>query len=210
MLFYDIAITTSDEIDKIWMQPRYTYMTLLWTLNRYLAPLGYIVIIASFHMDWPIATCERYILYPEALKIIMTSVIGVIFVLRLYAIYGKSKTIAAAGGALLVTELAVKIWAFTDGTRLDLPDGLVGCILVGRHQLRFAFTWIAELIFDTIVFILTLHRTLLHYRLQRTSHGRPLTLLTLIMRDGVIYFAVIFAANAITVSIFLWAPEPGI
>lgn len=67
------------------------------------------VIIASFHMDWSPATCDRYVLYPEALKIVMTLVIGVIFVLRLYAIYGKNTTIAAVGGALLVAELCVKI-----------------------------------------------------------------------------------------------------
>ena len=32
MLFYDIALTMPDEVEKIWMQPQYTYMTLLWTL----------------------------------------------------------------------------------------------------------------------------------------------------------------------------------
>ncbi|TEB31074.1 hypothetical protein FA13DRAFT_1791786 [Coprinellus micaceus] len=214
MLFYDIALTMPDEVEKIWMQPRFTYMTLLWTLNRYVAPLGYMVIIASFHMDWPPETCDRYILYPEALKIVITLVIGIIFILRLYAIYGKSTVVAVVGMVLLVAELCIKIWAFTDGARLDLPEGLVGCILVGRNHLRFSFTWISELIFDTIVFLLTFHRTLRHYRFQHRSgqpgSRRPHTLIHLIMKDGVTYFAVIFAANAITASIFLWSPEPGI
>lgn len=60
-------------------------------------------------MDWAPATCERYVLYPEALKIVITLVIGIIFVLRLYAIYGKNLTVAATGGALLVAELSIKI-----------------------------------------------------------------------------------------------------
>ncbi|KAF6756483.1 hypothetical protein DFP72DRAFT_810580 [Ephemerocybe angulata] len=200
MLFYDIVITMGDEVEKIWMQPRYTHITLLYALNRYLSPLGYIVIIASFHMNWPVSTCERYVLYPEALKVVTTFVIGLIFVLRVYAIYGKNKLVGCAGGALLAAELGVKIWAFLDGGRLHLPEGLHGCILVGKHPTRLAFTWIAELVFDTIIFSMTLYRTVAHYRGQR---GRPQSLLKLIMRDGVTYFAVIFIVNAITVSIFI-------
>lgn len=66
MLFYDIAITSADEVEIIWMQPKWTHMTLLWALvsptflghilialslttyhaqNRYLSPLGFIVVI---------------------------------------------------------------------------------------------------------------------------------------------------------------------
>ncbi|KAF6741059.1 hypothetical protein DFP72DRAFT_835423 [Ephemerocybe angulata] len=201
MLFYDIVITMGDEVEKIWMQPRYTHITLLYALNRYLSPLGYIVIIASFHMNWPVSTCERYVLYPEALKVVTTFVIGLIFVLRVYAIYGKNKLVGCAGGALLAAELGVKIWAFLDGGRLHLPEGLHGCILVGKHPTRLAFTWIAELVFDTIIFSMTLYRTVAHYRGQQ--RGRPQSLLKLIMRDGVTYFAVIFIVNAITVSIFI-------
>ena len=66
MLFYDMAITFSDEVEKIWKQ-RFTGATVLWFMvrspnapvvtphtmlsvirsfqNRYLSPLGYIIII---------------------------------------------------------------------------------------------------------------------------------------------------------------------
>lgn len=203
MLFYDIAITSADEVEIIWMQPKWTHMTLLWALNRYLSPLGFIVVILSFHMHWATEVCDRYVLFPEGLKVVTALVIGIIFVLRLYAIYGKSKLVASFGGALLLAQLGVKIWSFTDGTYLVLPDGLDGCILVGRTQSRFVFTWVAELIFDTVVFLLTLWRTVQHYRLQR---GRPMSLISLILRDGIIYFAVIFVANVVTVALYLWAP----
>lgn len=60
-------------------------------------------------MNWPPETCDRYILYPEALKIVITLVIGIIFILRLYAIYGKSTVVAVVGMVLLVAELCIKI-----------------------------------------------------------------------------------------------------
>jgi len=84
------------------------------------------IYIAFHDPSWTKATCERYVLFPEALKVVTSFVIGgncwtaifqtnklnestVIFILRLYAIYSRSSLIAAFGAALLVAELAVKI-----------------------------------------------------------------------------------------------------
>lgn len=62
MIFYDIAITLGDEIERIWLR-QFTPMTVLWVMvcrflyaevlqrsrlieqNRYLSPLGFIVVI---------------------------------------------------------------------------------------------------------------------------------------------------------------------
>ncbi|KAF4582393.1 hypothetical protein EYR38_002513 [Pleurotus pulmonarius] len=44
MLFYDIFLTFSDEVEKVWRK-KFTPVTFLWFMNRYLSPLGYIVII---------------------------------------------------------------------------------------------------------------------------------------------------------------------
>ncbi|KAI0674178.1 hypothetical protein C8Q78DRAFT_1075851 [Trametes maxima] len=208
MLFYDIAITFGDEVEKIWKQ-RFTGATVLWFLNRYLSPLGYIVIIVSFHdPSWSKATCQRYVLYPEVLKIFTATAVGIIFILRLYSIYSKSNTVLYGFSALLLLELGIKIWAFTDGTMLQLPPGFVGCILTGRSSPgdRIIYTWVAELVFDSVVFFATLYRTIQLYR--RTLIGEALSLITVIMRDGIMYFAAIFVSNLVTVLIFVFATQP--
>ncbi|KAH9849633.1 hypothetical protein C2E23DRAFT_888117 [Lenzites betulinus] len=205
MIFYDIAITFGDEVEKIWKQ-RFTGATVLWFLNRYLSPLGYIVIIVSFHdPSWSKATCQRYVLYPEVLKIFTATAVGVIFILRLYSIYSKSNVVLYGFGALLVLELGIKIWAFTDGTMLQLPPGLVGCILTGKSSPgdRIIYTWVAELVFDSVVFFATLYRTIQLYR--RTMIGDAQSLITIIMRDGIMYFAAIFVSNLVTVLMFILA-----
>ncbi|KLO06239.1 hypothetical protein SCHPADRAFT_946246 [Schizopora paradoxa] len=207
MLFYDIFITFGDEVEKIWKQ-RFTVATVLWFMNRYISPLGYIVIIVSFHdPDWSKSRCNRYVLYPEALKIVTAAAIGVIFILRLYSIYGRSVIILGVISCLLLAELGVKIWSFTDGTSVNLPPGLVGCILTGRDNSgdRFVFTWVAELIFDTAIFVATFSRTLVIYKRHR--RGAAIPLIKIMMRDGIIYFAVIFAANVVTVVLFLVLPD---
>ncbi|CDO77540.1 hypothetical protein BN946_scf184912.g39 [Trametes cinnabarina] len=206
MLFYDIAITFGDEVEKIWKQ-RFTGATVLWFLNRYLSPLGYIVIIVSFNdPSWSKAACQRYVLYPEVLKIFTATAVGLIFILRLYSIYSKRNIILYGFGGLLIAELAVKIWAFTDGVMLQLPPGFVGCILTGRSSPgdRIIYTWVAELVFDSAVFFATLYRTITLYR--RTLIGEALSLITVIMRDGIMYFAAIFVSNLVTVLIFIFAP----
>ncbi|EAU82179.2 hypothetical protein CC1G_11369 [Coprinopsis cinerea okayama7 len=189
MLFYDIAITIGQEVERIWAQPTYSRITLLFALRR--EPTEQVFDSSGIHRDH------------QALKIVTATVIGIIFVLRVHAIYNRGFKITLFASAALVTELAVKIWAFTDGTRLVLPEGLVGCILVGRNHKRFVFTWIAELAFDSIIFFLTLWRTLVLYRRQG---AQPMSLFALVVRDGVVYFAVIFIANVITVLMFLLAP----
>ncbi|KAI0325781.1 hypothetical protein GY45DRAFT_197631 [Cubamyces sp. BRFM 1775] len=205
MLFYDIAITFGDEVEKIWKQ-RFTGATVLWFLNRYLSPLGYIVVIVSFQdPGWSKATCQRYVLYPEVLKVFTATAVGIIFILRLYSIYAKRTAILYGFGGLLAAELAVKIWAFTDGTMLELPPGFVGCILTGRSSPgdRIFYTWVAELVFDSVIFFATIYRTITLYR--RTVIGEAQSLITVIMRDGVMYFTAIFASNLVTVLIFIFA-----
>jgi len=95
--------------------------------------------IAFHDPSWTKATCERYVLFPEALKVVTSFVIGgeywihvhyammlkqspVIFILRLYGIYSQSYSIAAFAAVLLVAELAVKI---------------VGCL---KHDLHLTLT----------------------------------------------------------------------
>ncbi|CAL1709298.1 unnamed protein product [Somion occarium] len=204
MLFYDMTITFGDEVEKIWKQ-RFTGATVLWFLNRYLSPLGYIVIIVSFHDPWRESICNHYVLYPEILKIFTAFVVGVIFILRLYSIYSRSFPILVTFSLLLVAEIAVKIWAFTDGTQLVLPPELIGCILVGKSASgkRFVYTWVAELVFDTLVFIATLYRTINLYR--TSDFGAAHSLVRVIMRDGIMYFAAIFVSNVVTVTLFLTA-----
>ncbi|OCH91426.1 hypothetical protein OBBRIDRAFT_792257 [Obba rivulosa] len=207
MLFYDIALTFGDEVEKIWKQ-RFTGATFLWFMNRYISPLGYIVVIVSFNdPKWHGPACNHYVLYPEALKIVTASAVGAIFILRLYSIYSRNNKILVGFTVLLLAELGTKIWAFTDGAALQLPPGFVGCILTGKSApgKRIVYTWVAELVFDSAVFFATLYRTLSLYRSTHISEAQ--SLIGVIMRDGIMYFAVIFMSNLVTVLIFLLAPD---
>jgi len=81
--------------------------------------------------------------------------------------------------------------------------GLVGCILTGLPQdgERFAGLWIAELAFPSVIFVLTLGRTVY---LRETGVRTPL--ISLMMRDGIMYFGAIFFVNAVNTVTYAVAP----
>ncbi|KAI0811180.1 hypothetical protein BC629DRAFT_1732226 [Irpex lacteus] len=205
MLFYDMFLTFGDEVEKIWLQP-FTGATALWFVNRYVTPLGYIIITVSFHdPNWGPEACERYVRFPEILKIFTATAVGIVFILRLYAIWGRNRNILICFSVLLALEIAVKIWSFTGGIRLQLPPGLVGCILTGNPSSnRVMFTWVAELAFDTLVFFTMLYKTIVLFnRMPRST--RAASILQVLLRDGVVYFAVIFVSNLVTLLIYVLA-----
>ncbi|OCH85812.1 hypothetical protein OBBRIDRAFT_807230 [Obba rivulosa] len=188
MLWYDIALTFGDEVEKIWKQ-RFTGATILWFMNRYPLPLGVEHMLipdspAIHDPSWTGAACSRYVLFPEGLKLVTTT-----------AVSGMAAHIHSA------------VWAFTNGTALQLQPGIVGCVLAPKSApgKRFVYTWIVELVFDSIVFFATLYRTLSFYRATRII--RTQSLIRLIMRDGIMYFAIIFASNLLTVLLFILAPD---
>ncbi|KAJ3519650.1 hypothetical protein NMY22_g13104 [Coprinellus aureogranulatus] len=206
MIYYDLFLTFGDELELIWFQPKYNIMTWLWALNRYVLPLGYIVIVASFHMRWDDDVCDKYVLYPEAMKIVATAAIGVIFILRVRAIFGRDKYVTALVWVLLAAELALKIWAFTDGVRLELPDGELPLHGSPSSFLNYIADRTGYPNSDTVVFGLTLYKTLRIYHVQ-LGKRRPMSLFVLIVRDGIIYFGVIFAANLANVLVFMLAED---
>lgn len=63
-------------------------------------------------MRWNDDVCNEYILYPEALKIVATAAIGVIFILRVRAIFGRDMWITGFAWTLLAVELGLKIVSF--------------------------------------------------------------------------------------------------
>ncbi|KAF9056979.1 hypothetical protein BJ165DRAFT_1335673 [Panaeolus papilionaceus] len=88
---------------------------------------------------------------------------------------------------------------------VPLPDFLVGeyhasCIFTGESPL-FPSLWVSPLILDSIIFGLTLWRTRMYVKdsgVTPTVH--------IFLRDGALYFAIIFLANLMNTLIFFLSP----
>ncbi|KLO12087.1 hypothetical protein SCHPADRAFT_941492 [Schizopora paradoxa] len=188
LLLYDHVLTISDEIDFVWKR-RITPVTCLFLLNRYYAPLVYIVLmVAEFT---PLLTPE------------------LILTLRVSALYSQSKFVLAYLLLLLFVQLAVGLWTLSRPGSGPLPlppvdlDAFTGCFYVSAPNLTKISTgclWI-EIAFDLSVFGLTLARTL-----RAVADDEALGLVRTVFRDGILYFLVIFSTNLVWALMVIFAP----
>ncbi|KAE9398732.1 hypothetical protein BT96DRAFT_939905 [Gymnopus androsaceus JB14] len=182
ILVYDLLLTFPDEVELIWnVERRRKWATALWVVNRYLWPLAYIVVTVGFQdPHWGEEKCERYVLYPQYVRLVVTVAIGIYFIMRLYAIYQLNPLVLVVSIVCLCALVAVKIWAFLDGTHLKLPTG-------GQDY------WLGDIALSAVLSFRSIH--------QR----RSVPLLTALAREGCVYFALITIVNLTNVFLYRYA-----
>ncbi|KAJ3509774.1 hypothetical protein NLJ89_g5040 [Agrocybe chaxingu] len=203
ILIYDHALTFPLEVERIWKQ-KVTGPAILFLLNRYVTPLQYIVIITAFHLPtWTGKACDDFVMFEGALSAVMSNVCEVIMILRVYALYGRSNKILAFLGLLWLLQLVISLKGVSTGVAVQLPPfpPFVGCILTGPNN-WFSVVWVGPLVTDTAIFVLMLWRI---RRYIRSTESIPL--LHIFVRDGLIYFLVIFLMNFMNALLFFLAPE---
>ncbi|KAF8578068.1 hypothetical protein K439DRAFT_1639172 [Ramaria rubella] len=201
MLVYDIAITLGDEVERIWKQP-WTGATFLYAVNRYVTLFQRPIIVTAFTSPaWSrnLSACEHFVRFEggSTLGLVATVASTVIMMLRVYAVWHRNRRVLIVLILFWVAQVAFSGMALGFSMRVPLPPILAGCILTGVNNLFSPF-WIMPLITDSVVFGLTLWRTM---RYSKATRSMPL--LKLFVRDGALYFLCISSANLLNVILFL-------
>ncbi|KAF9445273.1 hypothetical protein P691DRAFT_805935 [Macrolepiota fuliginosa MF-IS2] len=200
MLVYDHLLTFDQEVERIWKQ-RLSAASVLFLVNRYLTIMEFIVVLEAFHNPrWKGEVCRKSVAFEASGTIALVAVGELIMILRVFAIYGRNIRLLVVLMALWLAQVIVSGAGLRRGFPVPLPPQLTGCILTGDGPLP--SLWIAPLVTDSIIFFLTL------YRAKRyASNGRFLAspTITILVRDGTIYFFLIFLANLANVSIYFSA-----
>ncbi|KAI5123107.1 hypothetical protein M0805_001463 [Coniferiporia weirii] len=196
LAIYEYMITFDREVQSIW-QRKYTFVTVLWFFNRYTLLLSYCPIILAFYLPY---TAE----FPGVIQIVSNISTGLTLSLRVYALYGRALWIFLILAPCLIAEITVEGWAVASGVPVPIPQGQAGCILTGEQNQgdRFAALWIGQLAFPTMIFALTVVRV---FVLRRQGIARD-SISVFILRDGAIYFLVIFLVNLANVLTYVIAP----
>ncbi|KAL0568794.1 hypothetical protein V5O48_013191, partial [Marasmius crinis-equi] len=123
--------------------------------------------------------------------------------LRVHAIYSQASWVLWLTVPIYLGQLAVMGWAIPAGAPAPLPPGFIGCVPSSKAGtgLRLSCIYIAALAFDATIFLLTLGRAIYYH----FTHSL-VPLLTLVIRDGTLYFAVIFVVNLANVFLLSLAP----
>jgi len=202
ILVYDYFLTLDLEIEKVWRRSLQG-STVLFLINRYFPLFCYPVIIYAYHQtNWSSSSCNTFLHFPLAMTVVSDVVISSMVILRLYALYLGQWRVPFALCILAVIQLACGIRA-VGGVELIPPQaGVNGCIITVKLNStdRFALLWSISVIFDFAAFLLTLWQTL--SLRPKTGKGIQTRLYDLLLRDGVVYFAVMFTAKLINFIVF--------
>ncbi|KAF7350302.1 hypothetical protein MVEN_01334300 [Mycena venus] len=214
ILFYDFALTLSDEIRTYW-GTHTTLASVLFYLNRYVSMVGNTVPIVVENL-WTtgsdfdphkIRACRAVQTYHQYFSIIAQIFVAGLLIMRTYALYERSRRVLIFTTGIALTAVIVGAYILFSGKgNSDTVNSVyvkVGCasgldIVVSR---RFGFGWVGMLVFDVAIFVLTTWKALALSREQRGGQS----LFTILVRDGSIFFFVMMASNGSNILTFFYA-----
>ncbi|KZP23278.1 hypothetical protein FIBSPDRAFT_1042991 [Athelia psychrophila] len=225
ILCYDYSLTFADEVERFWNRKNFTWASLFYFINRYLVLLGNIpVLFVTFWETNSLSnktlvilglvpscarnstnTLHRLLAYNQLFLLLSQLVIAILLIMRIYAMYNRSRWIIVVFAVIAVTAIALGCWASLGSPTptSGIEFYYAGCnIPTGQRQAdRLAVVWMTQLGLDALVFFLIVYKSFLLRR------SRSKILISVLLRDGTLYFAIMTAANlANIVTILIASP----
>jgi len=205
ILLYDHLLTFDDEVELIWGRPQRLH-TYLFLVNRYLTPLGFIVNLwAYLWTGWSShpGSCERFVPYEGAMTVVGINIVELMMLTRIRSLYRgrKEEVYVVMGlGTIFLVELAVNSWLVSTGGPAGEGNERGSCSMIftspGGHPIASSSAWL-PLLYDTIVLLLTMYRTLeIRAAAKSRSVWKPRTL-TVLLNEGLAYYGVICAVTLV-------------
>ncbi|KZP29654.1 hypothetical protein FIBSPDRAFT_1038697 [Athelia psychrophila] len=227
ILVWDHILTFPDEVTYIW-KGRKTLLTYLFLINRYLMPLGFIVNLVAYTLQsWGMESlrclckidsdgcrCNKYVRYEGVMTATGVEIVGVMMLIRIHALYMNRPWVSRVVGSILLVEAAMNVYLLIDAEAVQhwspenqgpsYPVHSCSMIYHTSHVAASASAWL-PLLYDTIVFLLTLHRAIPSFR---TSYQTGDIIRTM-FRDGLLYYVTICAVT-LTLTLMIVLAPPGV
>ncbi|KAJ3761156.1 hypothetical protein EV360DRAFT_38368, partial [Lentinula raphanica] len=186
ILYWDHALTFKYEVHHLWTGPK-TWSSYWFFLNRYFAFFANITVT--------IFDCKRYGVYRQMVLFIQQVIVCVLLTMRIYALYGRSIRILGYMLGSAFTLAVVAAWSLFGQKGTTASSGChIGIDFITYQAFRNSSSaWEALFCYDSILFGFTLYQTYKSRHGIGMSHHIPLV--SLMLRDGAIYFAVMALAN---------------
>ncbi|KAF9515982.1 hypothetical protein BS47DRAFT_1381184 [Hydnum rufescens UP504] len=220
ILIYDYFLTLSDEIKYIWPS-KWTLVKIGFLMNRYLslvAIINSLITVTAFTFDVPryvylpacppasyhtiLHSCKRGLFVVTILDMFVFASWDVLLAVRVHALWGARRSIGIALGiAFACSSAGTLIPTTTYASRIArtvvVIKDLKVCIPGARLPPSYFVVWLPSLLFETVVFLMTMHKVIGPVRMEVHS------IATLMLRDGVIYFITIFSARLANMILFI-------
>ncbi|KAJ7053169.1 hypothetical protein C8F01DRAFT_555101 [Mycena amicta] len=145
--------------------------------------------------------CKTLELYHEYLVVALQIVIGVMLIIRTYALYERNRSILLFMIAFSAGVIGVGVWGTLHSNALHPADKgsamslNVGCAygITQPESIGLIISWSAMGLFDVMIFALTLFRT---FTAMTRARLNGMHLMSVLMRDGCLYFGAMVLCNA--------------
>ncbi|CDO69946.1 hypothetical protein BN946_scf184836.g20 [Trametes cinnabarina] len=151
VLTWDVLIMLSQEVELIWKRA--------WTPAKYMyfvaRALLAINVNGSTGLKFTFDQCFAWQVVQGVLLQLIVTTVDVILITRVYALYSRSRILLGILGSLFIAEVAFLCYVLSVVTpRLEYNDE---CYVTSSPAI-FQYYWIVSLIFETILFALTLYK----------------------------------------------------
>ncbi|KAL5520192.1 hypothetical protein ACEPAG_9405 [Sanghuangporus baumii] len=223
-------LRSCSELELVW-KARWTAGNVLFILNRYpvffISVFLFVYMFdydSPYHLSVSISNCIRENLidmfasgscvvsnYVEAWSMLVFIIpVQVILILRTLALWGQNRKICVLlYSALLATDSTILVSITLVSKSLSFENRpiikpILGCygILNEVSTSHTIPSWIALIVFDTVVFVLTLIRV---DNIRRAKKDRSL-LLNILFRDGIIFYVIMLASSVANLALYASLP----
>ncbi|KAI0938652.1 hypothetical protein AcW1_001671 [Taiwanofungus camphoratus] len=207
LLVWDTIIHIDDEIEYIWRGPR-SWMKWAYAFVRhfpYVAQSSILVLIIRSDLGqiWSTRQCLDWIIYQLCVMESVTITVEAVLIVRVYAMYNRSKAILSVVFALFLAEIISMISVIA----VSMPNmsfTMSQCLITHAPNV-FTTYWFLSLAFETILFGLTLIK---FFGNVSNKHLVKHSILYVLVRDGTWAYALIFAIMLLNALMFRLIDNP--
>ncbi|KAG1731614.1 uncharacterized protein EDB91DRAFT_1153633 [Suillus paluster] len=189
--------TLTEEIAFIWCRPK-ALSAMLFLVNRYVALLGNICALVIDFLPMSDESCSKYTLFRPVFIFLQQFIVCVVLAIRTYALYNYSKRLLK-WMIIIALALAGGVSAGTFANYSSNGNILlgVGCYetYTAQTAARFGLAWLTVLVFEILIFVLTVYRICKIRGLPRLSLVSRRDILDIIFSDGAMYFGAMTLSN---------------
>ncbi|KAH8923344.1 hypothetical protein BT69DRAFT_1281560 [Atractiella rhizophila] len=198
IFLWEYILTLRREWQYIWKRsPRLSVVNVAFAWNRHVGLIAQITFLYFFTNVFSAERCRHVNFVNPALAASLFAASMIIFSVRVIALWDRSRIIIIFLIALSTACFFTNVFAVAHYRPLPLPPGERGCIAIATGAYSYV-AWIGPLVFDTVALCLTIS-PVIRYRLQ----GGKMPIFNIILRDGIIYFGIVFTVNFVNFLFFV-------
>ncbi|CDO75327.1 hypothetical protein BN946_scf184848.g4 [Trametes cinnabarina] len=165
-------------------------LKILFHFLRIWMPVEFTIVgVAFFDTKWSQAQCSHFFLFEPICTAILLAACSLVHVIRIHAIYDKSRNVLFGMGGLLALQIVVTAICCGFYRSTPLLDGQ-GCIAEPKAN-WVGIYWLSATLTYTASFVLAVRRSLRSLKVKQLSYWK------LMLRDGLNLYGSIWAVNMV-------------